>query len=684
MQIKKTDLPDTGKNSTRKILVTSALPYANGDIHLGHLVEYLQTDFWVRFQKMRGNECLYMCADDTHGTPIMISANKLGITPEELIGEYHKKHIEDFTDFQIEFDNYYSTNSPENRELSETIYSHMLEKGHIEKRAVNQQYCENDRMFLPDRYVIGTCPRCGAKDQYGDSCDVCSATYSSFELHDSKCALCGSPPVEKASDHLFFILDHFRDFLTDWVKVHTPPEVTNKLNEWLRQNLRDWDISRDAPYFGFRIPGYEDKYFYVWVDAPVGYMSATKNWCERNNRDFEEFWKNGSAELYHFIGKDIVYFHTLFWPAMLRNAEFKTPDKVFVHGFLTLNGEKMSKSKGTFIRARTYLDHLEPLYLRFYYACKMTSSMDDIDLNFDDFVQRVNSDLIGKITNLASRGAQMLNKIDGVIGPLSDEGTALVEAARLKSKLIAEHYENRDFSKAMVEIRSIADTANRYFDEKEPWKTISQDTEGTREVLSAVLCLFRMIAIYLKPVLPGYVKEVQALFADEEYTWNSTNDELMDRRINAFKHLAKRIDKIDVEKVLEDSKETSSGSSAISKGETAMDREPVSQTIEFEEFSKIDLRVAEVIEAEDIPDANKLLRLKVTLGTETREIIAGIKMAYKPEDLIGRQIIVVANLKPRRMKFGLSEGMLLTAGEGDSELFLLAPDRGAKPGQRIR
>jgi methionyl-tRNA synthetase len=408
----KTDHINKKKHDKRKILVTSALPYANGDIHIGHLVEYLQTDFWVRYQKMRGNECLYMCADDTHGTPVMISANKLGITPEELISEYHKRHMEDFTDFQITFDNYYSTNSPENRELSETIFAHMQENGHVDKRAVKQNYCENDRMFLPDRFVTGTCPRCGSEDQYGDSCDVCSSTYSSFELVDAKCTLCGVPPVAKESEHLFFVLNNFRDFLVDWVKTHTPEEVKNKLQEWLKQDLRDWDISRDAPYFGFEIPGYKNKYFYVWVDAPIGYMSATKNWCEKNGRDFAEFWKDTDTELYHFIGKDIIYFHTLFWPAMLHNSAFRTPDQVFVHGFLTINGEKMSKSKGTFIKARTYLDHLEPLYLRYYYACKLTSSMDDIDLNFDDFVQRVNSDLIGKITNLASRGAQMLNKID--------------------------------------------------------------------------------------------------------------------------------------------------------------------------------------------------------------------------------------------------------------------------------
>ncbi len=673
------------KTVKRKILVTAALPYANGDIHLGHLVEYLQTDFWVRFQKMRGHECLYICAADTHGTPVMISANRRGISPEELIDEYLRRHIEDFTDFQIAFDNYYSTNSPENKELSEIIFRAMLEKGHIEKRTIKQSYCEHDEMFLPDRFVTGTCPRCGAINQYGDSCDVCSATYSSFELIDPKCAVCGQPPIEKDSEHLFFILNHFREFLTGWVKTHTSREVTNKLNEWLQTDLRDWDISRDAPYFGFRIPGYRDKYFYVWLDAPVGYMSSTMNWCSRNNRDFSEFWKEGDTELYHFIGKDIVYFHTLFWPAMLHNAEFKTPDQIFVHGFLTVNGEKMSKSKGTFIKARTYIDHLDPLYLRYYYACKMTPSMDDIDLNFDDFIQRVNSDLLGKITNLASRGAQMLNRIDGVIGPLSGDGTQLVEAARQKSSAIAGHYENREFSKVMVEIRNIADAANRYFDTSEPWKSIKTDPEATRPVLSTVLSLFRIIAVYLKPILPGYIRDVEELFNEEEFTWNSIGDDLQDHRISEFKHLAVRIEKEWIERINEDSKEFSSESSAESKGEAPMEEiEPVAEMIGFDDFLKIDLRVAEVIEAEEITESEKLVRLKISIGSGTREIIAGIKRAYRPEDLIGRKIVVVVNLEPRKMKFGTSEGMLLAAGEGDTELFLLSPDTGAKPGQRIR
>ncbi len=540
----------------RKMLVTSALPYANGDIHMGHLVEYLQTDFWVRFQKMRGYECRYMCADDTHGTPIMISAREMGITPEELIEKNHKKHIADFADFEIEFDNYYTTNSPENKELSEEIYSHMVKNGHIETKYITQFYCEEDRMFLPDRFVIGTCPRCGAEDQYGDSCDKCSATYSSFELVNPCCALCSGKPIEKESEHLFFKLNHFKEFLKNWVKEHTAKEVTNKLEEWLKDDLKDWDISRDAPYFGFPIPGKQGKYFYVWVDAPIGYMSATKNWCEKNNRDFNEFWKAADSELYHFIGKDITYFHTLFWPAMLYNAGYKTPDNVFVHGFLTVNGEKMSKSKGTFINARTYLDHLDAIFLRFYYACKLTPSTDDIDLSFEDFVNRVNSELIGKITNLASRGIQMLNKIDSTLGTISKEDEALIARVQDKADTIATFYENREFSRAMVEIRGLADLGNRYLDEKKPWEKLKPEPEAAREILTTVVNIFRIIAIYLKPILPSYAQNVEKLFNEAPFKWDAHKTLLENRKINPFEHLAKRVDKKNIEAMVEASKET--------------------------------------------------------------------------------------------------------------------------------
>ncbi len=668
------------KFKKRKILVTAALPYANGDIHLGHLVEYLQTDFWVRFQKMRGHECLYMCADDTHGTPIMISAREQGMTPEALIEASRKKHIDDFTAFEIAFDNYYSTNSPEDREFTEHIYKHMVKKGHIDFRRIKQLYCEHDKMFLPDRFVIGVCPKCGAADQYGDSCDKCGAAYSTAELKEPKCAVCASPPVEKESEHLFFKLNELRGFLKPWVKTHTSPDVCNKLEEWLKDDLRDWDISRDAPYFGFEIPGKPGKYFYVWVDAPVGYMASTQNWCARNNRQWEEFWKDtGDNELYHFIGKDIVYFHTLFWPAMLHVGEFKTPDAVFVHGFLTVNGQKMSKSKGTFIKARTYLDHLDPMYLRYYYASKLNSTTDDIDLSFEDFVLRLNSELIGKITNLASRGAQMLNTLDGRIAPLSTEGSALIKAAQSKGDRIAKFYEDRDFARGLVEIREIADTANKYFDDKEPWKLIKTDIGATKEVLAAIINMFRVIAIYLKPILPSYVKKVEKLFQEPPYQWDDAEKILTDVKIGKFEHLAQRVDKKNVEAIVLASQATLSTPAK----DAPLPYAPLEKEITIDDFTKIDLRVAKVLEAEEIKDAAKLLRLKIDLGFETRQLIGGLKKAYTPKDLVGRNIIVVANLKPRRMKFGTSEGMLLAAGPGDQDIFILSPDDGAKPGDRV-
>ncbi len=671
------------ENKKETILVTSALPYANGAIHLGHMVEYLQTDFWARFQKMKGHECLYMCADDTHGTPVMITARSMGISPEELIEKNHEKHTRDFADFEIRFDNYYSTNSPENREFSEEIFSHMEANHHIESRPVRQFYCEHDRMFLPDRFVTGTCPQCGAENQYGDSCDKCSCTYSSFELKDPRCAICKNIPIEKESEHLFFKLNHFKDFLKDWVKNHTAKEVANKLDEWLKYDLKDWDISRDAPYFGFDIPGHPGKYFYVWVDAPIGYMSSTKNWCSKNNRDFNEFWKGSQTKLYHFIGKDIVYFHTLFWPSMLHNAGYKTPDQVFVHGFLTVNGEKMSKSKGTFIDARDYLDHLEPLYLRYYYACKLSPSLDDIDLNFDDFFNRVNSELIGKITNLASRGMQMLNKLDSRLGPVPDEGKTLIRKAQEKAPIISDFFENREFSKAMVEIRNLADAANRYFDEKKPWDTIKSDQETTRGTLTTVINLFRIIAVFLKPILPSYCQKVEELLGEEPFQWDSHQVILENRPIKPFEHLAKRIQKENIDKMIASSMESPKESTSEKPGARKFTPEPLAPEIDINDFAKVDLRIAKVLEAEDVEGADKLVRLKVDIGFDTRTVIAGIKKAYRPQDLVGRHIVVAANLKPRKMKFGTSEGMLLAAGAGEKDIFILSPDQGAAPGERV-
>ncbi len=539
-------------NKKRTIVATSALPYANGDIHIGHLVEYLQTDFWTRFQKMRGHKCLYICADDTHGTPIMIRARQENIPPEELIARSQQEHVRDFTDFEVEFDNYSSTNSPLNRDFSNTLFKAMENNGHIIIRSVDQYYCEHDKMFLPDRFVKGTCPQCKADNQYGDSCDACGAAYSSSEVINPKCSTCGAIPIVKASEHLFFKLNDFKDFLKAWIPKHTPRDTANKLLEWFNEDLRDWNISRDAPYFGFEIPGHKGKFFYVWLDAPVGYMASTKEWCIKNNSSFEDMWNSKESEIYHFIGKDIVRFHCLFWPANLHNGGFKTPDQVFVHGFLTVNGEKMSKSKGTFIKARTYLDHLDPMYLRFYYATKLNSSADDLDLNFDDFISRVNSDLVGKITNLASRGAQMLNKqLDSEIGSLDIDGKQLVQAAQAKSETIANYFEAREFSKGLVEIRELADQANRYFDEKTPWLSIKTNPESTRPVLSATLNLFRLIAIYLKPILPQYVSNVEKLFGEQPYTWEHSQTILEKCRINTYEYLASRIEKKQIDSIIE-------------------------------------------------------------------------------------------------------------------------------------
>ncbi len=546
----------------RQMITTSALPYANGSIHIGHLVEYLQTDYWVRFQKMRGHHCLYICADDTHGTPIMIRAIKEGITPEELIARSQKEHEKDFSDFQIHFDHYSSTHSLENKKMAERVFLAMKDKGHIDLRNVEQSFCQHDNMFLPDRFVLGTCPSCGAKDQYGDSCDKCGATYSPAELKDPRCSVCSNPPIKKTSEHLFFKLGNFKDFLKTWVPEHTQTEVSNKLNEWLDGDLRDWDISRDAPYFGFEIPGHPQKYFYVWVDAPIGYLSSTEQWCKLNNINFDDFWNDEKTEIYHFIGKDIVYFHTLFWPAMLKTAELKTPTQVFVHGFLTVNGEKMSKSKGTFIAARTYLDYLDPTHLRYYYACKL-NGIGDIDLNLEDFSNRVNSDLIGKITNLGSRGAQMINKkLGGKTTTVTPEGRELIQWAQSQAEPIAQLIEELNFAKAMVEIREIADRTNKYFDEKAPWVLIKTDEATTQQILTDILCVFKILSIYLKPILPEYAQKVEALFAQgetKEFLWSDAQGDLISSveniTLNEFVHLSQRVDVKKMEEMVEKSKQ---------------------------------------------------------------------------------------------------------------------------------
>ena len=534
----------TPTTSPRRIVVTTALPYANGDIHIGHLFEHFITDFWVRFQKMRGHFCLSICADDTHGTPIMVAARKRGLTPENLIATTFAAHQRDFAAFDINFDHYSSTNTATNRRLCHEVYAQMQAAGHIEIRDVRQSYCEQDKMFLPDRFVRGSCPACGAADQYGDQCEVCSATYSPIDMPDGRCALCGSTPVTRSSAQHFFKLDHFRDFLRQWVENGVDREVVKKLDEWLRDRLKDWCISRDAPYFGFEIPSYPDKYFYVWVDAPLGYIATTKEWCQQHDYDFAQLWQNDSTEIYHNIGKDIVYFHALFWPATLKTANYTLPRRIFVHGMLTASGEKLSKSRGTFIRAATWKKHLDPEWLRYYLAAKINGRINDVDFSFDDFRTRVNADLIGKITNVASRGAQLLHKkLDGRLGKLPPAGRALVAQAAAQSETIAAYYEQRDFSKAVLAIRAIVDDANRYCNDAAPWDEVKCDPERARGTLTTMLNLFRIATVYLKPILPSYCKRVETLLAETQpFNWASAQEICEQRPLHAFKPLLGRVE----------------------------------------------------------------------------------------------------------------------------------------------
>ncbi len=671
-------------SSKRRIVVTSALPYANGDIHLGHLVEYVQTDFWVRYQKLRGNECVYICADDTHGTPIMIRARKEGITPEELIARSHALHLKDFTDFQVAFDNYYTTNSPENRELSERIYKAAEAQGFITKKTTPQLYCEHCHMFLPDRFVKGTCPKCGAEGQYGDSCDKCGSTYGAEELGQPVCTTCGGTPVVKDSEHLYFELEPQHDYLEKWIPEHTTSDVSNKLLEWFKEPLRGWCISRDAPYFGFEIPGYKDKFFYVWVDAPIGYIASLANWMTRSRPAAAgevdvSMWNDEQVELYHFIGKDIIRFHCLFWPGMLHAAGFKGPSKVFVHGFLTVNGEKMSKSKGTFVNARTYLDHLPPEALRYYYAAKLGGTTDDMDLNLADFVQRVNSDLVGKITNIASRSAQMLQKkLDGKLGSLQGDAEAeeLLQRLRAASETIAQHYEDRRFNLAVVEICKLADAANEYFDRKEPWKTIKTEPEVARVALTTALNAFRILAIYLKPVLPAYADKAMKLFGEQEWTWDSMATAVEGSALGEYEYLASRIDSKQVEAMIEAAKVRPGESGEVSHESRASKNKQVAKPVEavgaalkpeiaFADFEKLDLRIGKVVSCEVVPKSSKLLKFVLDAGAlGQRTIFSGIRPAYPdPSVLVGKEVVFVANLAPRKMSVGVSEGMILFAGE---------------------
>lgn len=677
-------------SEARKILVTSALPYANGSIHLGHMLEYVQTDMWVRYQKLRGNQAIYVCADDAHGSAIMLRAEKEGITPEQLIDGVRAEHMADFADFGVDFDNYHSTHSEENRELSASIYLALRDKGHIATRAVTQYFDPEKGMFLADRFIKGTCPKCGTEDQYGDNCEKCGATYSPTELKNPRSAISGAVPVLKASQHFFFKLPDFEAMLKQWTRSGALQEaVANKIAEWLDGGLQEWDISRDAPYFGFEIPDEPGKYFYVWLDAPIGYMASFKNLCsKRPELDFDAFWgKDSTAELYHFIGKDIVNFHALFWPAMLEGAGYRKPTAVNVHGYLTVNGQKMSKSRGTFIKARTYLDHLNPEYLRYYYASKLGRGVDDLDLNLDDFVQKVNSDLVGKVVNIASRCAGFIHKgNDGLLVAANPE-PELWDAFQAAAPSIAEAYEARDFSRAMREIMALADRANAWIADKAPWalNKVEGKQAEVQEICALGINLFRQLVIMLKPVLPKLAADAEAFLNVKPQTWADLSLPLANHQLNPFNPLLTRIEPAKIDAMVEASKEDLAAEASKPQGNGELAKDPLAAEINFDAFAAVDLRIALIEKCEFVEGADKLLRLSLDIGDEKRNVFSGIKSAYPdPSKLEGRLTLYVANLAPRKMKFGISEGMVLAAGPGGEEIYLLSPDSGAKPGQRVK
>ena len=671
----------------RRILVTSALPYANGHIHIGHLVEYLQTDIWVRFQKMQGNRCVYMCADDTHGTAIMIRAREEGIDEEKLIGTMQQAHTEDFAGFDIQFDNYGSTNSAENRRLCEEIWASLREAGMVHEQEVTQLYDAEAGTFLADRFVKGTCPKCKKPDQYGDSCDSCGAHYSPTELINPVSTLSGSEPEIRSASHLFINIEKLHTFLDQWTSGgdHLQREVSNYLKgHFLHEPLRDWDVSRPAPYFGFEIPDSPGNYWYVWFDAPIGYMASTRQWCDKCGEDFDDWWASDKTEIHHFIGKDITYFHTLFWPAMLKASRYNLPTKIHIHGFLTVNGEKMSKSKGTFVRASTYLKHLNPTYLRYYYASKLSARVDDIDMNLDEFVTKVNADLVGKVVNLASRTAKFVAKT-GLSKKYPEDG-GLFERAAEDGKQIAEAYEVCDYSRAMRQIMAAVDRANQFVEHNAPWQ-LRKDPEKAsqlQDVCTVGLNLFRQVVIYLAPVLPKLARQTAELLGCPMDDWKLSAEPLVGTEVSKFKHMLKRIEREHVDKMIAQSIEAEPQATPAGDDDEALKAEPLAETITFDDFVKVDLRVARVVEAENVPKADKLLKLTLSLGGDKRRtVFAGIKSAYKPEDLVGRLVVCAANLAPRQMKFGLSEGMVVASGPGGKDIFLLSPDNGAKPGQRV-
>jgi len=683
--------------SQRRILVTSALPYANGHIHIGHLVEYLQTDIWVRFQKLRGNRCIYICADDTHGTAIMIGAQNEGISEEALIARMQKAHVDDFARFHIEFDNYGSTHSPENRELCREIWTALRQQDLIVEKEVTQLFDPEAGTFLADRFVKGTCPRCGKTDQYGDSCE-CGATYTPSELVDPVSTLSGARPEVRTASHLFVNIEKLHGFLNEWTQRgdHLQPEVANYLaGHFLGEPLRDWDISRPAPYFGFEIPDSPGNYWYVWFDAPIGYMASTRQWCDRHGEAFDNWWRSDQTEIHHFIGKDITYFHTLFWPAMLHSAGFSLPTKVHIHGFLTVDGEKMSKSKGTFVRASTYLNHLDPSYLRYYYASKLTPRVDDLDMNLNEFVKKVNSDLVGNVVNLASRTARFLHQ-GGLSEGYPDDGGLFAQAAN-DGDAIAEAYEACDYNRAMRQILAAGDRANQFIEQAAPWN-LSKAPDKARQlqdVCTIGLNLFRQLAVYLAPVLPRLAEQTGQLLNRPIEHWDESKQPLTGRPVSPFEHMMKRVRREQVYAMIDESREAEPARSgpeadeqpsqdAWQDGAEPLACEPLAPAVSFDEFNKVDLRIARVVGADDVPQAKKLLKLTLSLGGEHRQtVFAGIKGVYEPDQLVGRLVVCAANLAPRKMKFGISEGMILASGPGGKEIYLLSPDEGAKPGQRV-
>ncbi|HHW7506938.1 TPA: methionine--tRNA ligase [Mannheimia haemolytica] len=690
-------------NQKRKMLVTCALPYANGAIHLGHMLEHIQADIWVRFQRMRGNEVHFVCADDAHGTPIMLNADKLGITPEQLIEKAKADHEADFAGFNISFDNYHSTHSEENRQITTDIYKTLKANGFIKSKVISQLFDPEKNMFLPDRFVKGSCPKCKAEDQYGDNCEVCASTYSPMDLINPRSAVSGATPVVKESEHFFFDLPSFEGMLKEWTRSGSlQPEIANKMQEWFESGLQQWDISRDAPYFGFEIPDAENKFFYVWLDAPIGYMASFKNLCDRKGIDFDEFWKKDStAELYHFIGKDIVYFHSLFWPAMLEGSGYRKPTNVFAHGYVTVDGAKMSKSRGTFIQANTYLKHLDPECLRYYYAAKLNDRIEDLDFNLDDFVQRVNSDIVNKLVNLASRNAGFIAKrFDGKLAEKLDD-EALFNEFTAQAETIANFYENREFNKAIRAIMELTDKANKYIDDKAPWVIAKE--EGKEAELQAVCSmgieLFRVLMSYLKPVLPKLAERAEA-FLQSELRWDNIASPLFGHTVAPFKSLFSRLEKKQIDAVIDETKalfaEANKKTENQTKGTQKVEQqavekqeniavEPIAPEITIDDFAKLDLRAAKVLNCEAVPKSDKMLRFELDLGDHQRQVFSGIKAAYpNPEALIGRFVIVIANLAPRKMSFGMSEGMILSAGTGGANLFLLDADSGVQPGMQVK